>query len=794
MTLLYRNKSSLDRQENQTYYDETLELYIRDNDESIDHIRFLFNDYRIKRWWFEVLEMYRRIIFIGIIPLTSTVPATRASFGIALAMVSLTFFREEKPYRDEFTNFIAYIAQIAILLTFYAAMSIETGVMMTFGLSGFGMGLFLVLCNISICFLVIMIGIYRFKKNKKKAEVIQSNAEKFEWAVSFNAEKFRTTFVSINERFVPTANVLLFHYTSSHLAKVAMRSGLSALVKFNGIPFTLHHPHQTNDNDKQVFGNQQQKQQQSSSSSSSTSLQHEYDVEKYNNVFPNEVLLVLSLPRTLLRPLKGYENEDYLYCIQDCILSAMRSLHPSNIVDVKPWVDGISLLPPTCILRAYSLIDLEEEKEESLSVVNRNSQGFSMQGLHLASRLSEVTEYSRRSSFINNQSWIHDVPLIQKNIHHHHHHEQQSNQINKVNYVEDFLEKMIPMRAQANKHNLIPLYHYTSPSLLNLIKKTGLRMSSQGQGDGGVYFSTRGPLSYDLGKPEYETNIIKDCFGIERVDEYLGKGKLDGVIVYGCEPNVLVQAPGGRKNAKMIPKSFFTDISLPQIDGNYFLRSDRILGIFIMNNNIRFNPKSTSHTTTTTTTTNNATTDNNNQVQFDIKNEILLDIENTKQIQINKNELLKQDEIIEKCISELLLTNKVLSSSNSNSGQHYRIEVAEDKNHSDDTISEDSVIGISKSTPSSTSTSASTSVSADYQKTDLNKYFINNNHVQKQKHGGTSLDGSLSMNTNKKTKEVALKKINNLPNSALGQKQGPIDTIHFEAIQISTQQGCSTEL
>eukprot|EP00615_Pteridomonas_danica_P012831 CAMPEP_0114340744 /NCGR_PEP_ID=MMETSP0101-20121206/8577_1 /TAXON_ID=38822 ORGANISM="Pteridomonas danica, Strain PT" /NCGR_SAMPLE_ID=MMETSP0101 /ASSEMBLY_ACC=CAM_ASM_000211 /LENGTH=313 /DNA_ID=CAMNT_0001474101 /DNA_START=2348 /DNA_END=3289 /DNA_ORIENTATION=- len=147
---------------------------------------------------------------------------------------------------------------------------------------------------------------------------------------------------------------------------------------------------------------------------------------------------------------------------------------------------------------------------------------------------------------------------------------------------------MKSIRDVAFKEGLVPLYHYTTPAVVPLIMKNGLRMSFQGQGDGGVYFSTRGPLSYDLGTKKYEENIIKDCFGIERLDEYLGKGNLDAVIIYGCEPSLLIQAPGGRDNAKMIPKSTFMDLMLPRMEEGYFLRPDRILGIFIMEKNIRF--------------------------------------------------------------------------------------------------------------------------------------------------------------------------------------------------------------
>ena len=86
---------------------------------------------------------------------------------------------------------------------------------------------------------------------------------------------------------------------------------------------------------------------------------------------------------------------------------------------------------------------------------------------------------------------------------------------------------MKEIRSKCEKMGWVPLYHYTMPAVARFILKGGFRMSTQGQGDGGVYFSTLGPASYDLGSPEYEENIIIDCFGAERLEEYHGKHKLD---------------------------------------------------------------------------------------------------------------------------------------------------------------------------------------------------------------------------------------------------------------------------
>jgi len=51
------------------------------------------------------------------------------------------------------------------------------------------------------------------------------------------------------------------------------------------------------------------------------------------------------------------------------------------------------------------------------------------------------------------------------------------------------------IRARCESTGRVPLFHYTQPSVVPMIFKGGLRMSSQGQGDGGVYFSTLSPCS-----------------------------------------------------------------------------------------------------------------------------------------------------------------------------------------------------------------------------------------------------------------------------------------------------------
>eukprot|EP00615_Pteridomonas_danica_P006247 CAMPEP_0114341470 /NCGR_PEP_ID=MMETSP0101-20121206/9069_1 /TAXON_ID=38822 ORGANISM="Pteridomonas danica, Strain PT" /NCGR_SAMPLE_ID=MMETSP0101 /ASSEMBLY_ACC=CAM_ASM_000211 /LENGTH=693 /DNA_ID=CAMNT_0001475085 /DNA_START=3333 /DNA_END=5414 /DNA_ORIENTATION=+ len=452
-------------------------------------------------------------------------------------MASVAYFREERPYRYRFTNFIAYVAQVAILITFYAALSIETGVMMDFGLGGLGMGLFLVLTNLVIFGLLLFLAYQRFKRERKQRNAIVLTASRTEDASHFSAEKFITTFTAISHRSVPASHVLLFHYTSFALGQMARRSGIAALKKYNGIAFSLRCPNHTAPVERHVFSNSDGR------------------VDSWDgSAFPNNEVIVLALPRHLLQPLPGYEDDPCLCCLSAPVLQALRASTFATVLDNSPWIEGIVMLPPQCILRSYALVGNDDHKQNH-----------------------DLDEEDEEMIMIRKQ-WIFEEQSHQG------HDRGKRTDVRHIHYVESFLGSMHAIREQAAEKHLLPLYHYTSPDVIPLILKTGLRMSTQGQGDGGVYFSTRGPISYGLGKRRYEDHIIKDCFGVARLDEYRGQGKLDAVIVYGCEERILLQAPGGRDNAKMVPRSTFNDIMLPQFDGTYFMRPDRILGIFVMNN------------------------------------------------------------------------------------------------------------------------------------------------------------------------------------------------------------------
>jgi hypothetical protein len=149
--------------------DERLALFIRDNHlAELSYIRFLFDDYKCNKWWFEVAELCRRIIFISILPLLAAGQDKRAALGCIMAQVSLIYIREEVPFKHKFTNFIAYVAQCVIFLTYFVALTIETGVEIDFGLGEVGVGVFLVLTNVSIVCLAALLGFRRYRRVLRK--------------------------------------------------------------------------------------------------------------------------------------------------------------------------------------------------------------------------------------------------------------------------------------------------------------------------------------------------------------------------------------------------------------------------------------------------------------------------------------------------------------------------------------------------------------------------------------------------------------------------------------------------
>jgi hypothetical protein len=127
--------------------DEKHVMYLCDNNPNISMLRFLFEDFKSDMWYFESVDLYRRILFIAVLPLLSTHYSIRASFGCLLALICIYIMREIQPYREEFANTLAYVSQFVVFITYHAALSVETSSQMNFLFSGENLGVWLIVVN-----------------------------------------------------------------------------------------------------------------------------------------------------------------------------------------------------------------------------------------------------------------------------------------------------------------------------------------------------------------------------------------------------------------------------------------------------------------------------------------------------------------------------------------------------------------------------------------------------------------------------------------------------------------------
>jgi hypothetical protein len=90
-----------------------LKLYLRKKEyKDLKWLDFLYVHYKCNKWWFEIVEFYRRMLFIGLLPLLSHKDNIRTSLGLLLSFASLLWYKEQKPFLNHFTNRFASYAQV----------------------------------------------------------------------------------------------------------------------------------------------------------------------------------------------------------------------------------------------------------------------------------------------------------------------------------------------------------------------------------------------------------------------------------------------------------------------------------------------------------------------------------------------------------------------------------------------------------------------------------------------------------------------------------------------------------
>ena len=288
--------------------------------------------------------------------------------------------------------------------------------------------------------------------------------------------------------------------------------------------------------------------------------------------------MACNLPRQLLEAVPSAEaaGAPFLRLLPAQVLKAMSSSYVGGLADPKPWLEGQVMLAPQSIVRAYLLDETPPSPGSPSGSGSRPHFHRHHYHHHSGGAGGLLKSAKQHAAAMKHEKEGAVLAPCQKRL------GSDPVHIEAPATCGEYLARLEAIRGDAKKRGLEVVYHYTTPSVGASVLSGGFRMSTQGQGDGGVYFSTLGPCSYGLGTPNYEKNLITDCFGAARLDEYRGKHKLDLCFIYGAEPKTLHQAPGGRDNAKVVSKGFFEEFSLLHPDGAYYLRPDHILGAFLL--------------------------------------------------------------------------------------------------------------------------------------------------------------------------------------------------------------------
>jgi hypothetical protein len=587
--LLVKNRNLLNPKTNLD--DDNEKLRLRDSDVSISYFKFLFQDVRRAMWFHEIIDIYRRLIIISILPLVSSNILVRAYFGSFISFLSTIYFREAGPYRVGFTNLLGTIAQYQILIVFLAALLLEGSTLNLFGLNEVFVGMLLFLINFIILSGAFFVGYWRNKQELKALEMKLLKVVKIEDGADYSKETYAVTMDMIIETQMPSSEILVFYYTSFAGAKIMTRFGIPTFNDIflesdgdedsrHGIVFSLRGPHQMPENDPSLK-----------------------IMNKYASSY--EVVLCVAMPRSLLWPLPSskssssssgqnnnnvigggfvnHNDESLVILPYDSLTAFRRNLtKQEKKISLKGW----EMDAKTLRLKNEEEKKLNDTTNGIVIIPNDPPITISNSNIKKAYRLKKEEDCKTRSIKVDD-IYLPTLKKAKQTFMHHMSFEMNNNENKykslKVYKCSDYLSAMFDIRKKCEERGLVPLYHYTTSNVEKFILKEGFRMATSHGNDGGVYFSTLGPASNGIGTYVYEKNVITNCFGEDEVKRKLGKNMIDCCIVYGAESRVLRQAPGGIEHSKMFSKNYFETLAEPTLETNdYFLRPDRILGSFII--------------------------------------------------------------------------------------------------------------------------------------------------------------------------------------------------------------------
>lgn len=107
---------------------EALKLEMREENDSLASISFLFDAYEPQLWWWEVLECVRRLLLTGMMVFFLEGTAVQIVIGIMIALASVKVYGFYLPFIDDGDDVLAEVAQWQTFLVLFGALLIRVDV------------------------------------------------------------------------------------------------------------------------------------------------------------------------------------------------------------------------------------------------------------------------------------------------------------------------------------------------------------------------------------------------------------------------------------------------------------------------------------------------------------------------------------------------------------------------------------------------------------------------------------------------------------------------------------------
>ena len=95
-------------------------------------LRFLHAEYKPSLFWWELVEVTRRLLLVGIAVLVSPGSVVQLIFGVIVSVLFLTFQFQAKPYRSEVDAFLAMTTSLSTVLLFLGALVLKMGTLVEY--------------------------------------------------------------------------------------------------------------------------------------------------------------------------------------------------------------------------------------------------------------------------------------------------------------------------------------------------------------------------------------------------------------------------------------------------------------------------------------------------------------------------------------------------------------------------------------------------------------------------------------------------------------------------------------